>query len=178
MKKSEPEIDQLAALLNEFNRENDRGAALVAAAFIDQRLLEILNAFCADISEAKRLLEGNNAPLSTFANRTLAAYCLGLIQENEFKEINIIRKIRNEFGHHWNRLDFQNKEISKMCSELPWLGPAELEQESDSRMRFNAAVAILLTDLMWRARLVKNHKRQIIDWPNKSRVKRDDETLS
>ena len=169
MNKSEPEVDQLAALLNAFNQENDRGAALVAAAFIDQRLLEILQAFCADAPETNRLLKSNNAPLSTFANRCLAAYCLGLIQRNEFQEINIIRKIRNEFGHQWSHINFQSKQIFDLCNKLPWLGPMEFEEENNPRMRFNAAVATLLSDLLWRSRLVKEQKRQIIAWPNRIR---------
>lgn len=45
MKDTEPEIQQLSHFLVEFNKESDRGAALVAASMLDERLQEILSNF-------------------------------------------------------------------------------------------------------------------------------------
>lgn len=169
MRKSEPEVEQLGKFLSTFNKESDRGAALVAASMLDDRLQEILAGFFIESSAAKDLIAGFNAPLGTFASRTSAAMALGLIQENEFKEINLIRKIRNEFGHGWEPLTFNSEVVAVHVKKLPWLGPAEFEKASSNRERFNAAVAILLTDLMWRTRLVSLERRETKIWPNKSR---------
>ena len=166
---AEPELEQLGKFLATFNRESDRGAALVAASILDDRLQEILAAFFIESSAAKDLIAGFNAPLGTFSSRASAASALGLIQENEFKEITLIRKIRNEFGHGWEALTFESEKVSAHARRLPWLGPAEYEVTSDNRARFNAAVAILLTDLMWRVRLVSSERRKAKVWPNKSR---------
>jgi len=170
MKESEPEINQLADFLNEFNKESDRGAALVAASMLDEKLKEILSGFFVEKSTSKELLTGYNAPLGTFSARASATLCLGLIQENEFKEITLIRKIRNEFGHDWQSISFESGRVSELCMELPWLGPIELENTSTPRSRFNSAVAILLTDLLWRVRLVTKERRILKIWPNKSRT--------
>jgi mannitol operon repressor len=167
---TEPEIAQLGKFLASFNKESDRGAALVAASMLDDRLEQILNAFLIESSAAKDLISGFNAPLGTFSSRASATAALGLIQENEFKEITLIRKIRNEFGHGWESLTFESENVAVHARKLPWLGPAEFESTSNNRTRFNFAVAMLLTDLMWRVRLVAAERRSRKRWPNKSRV--------
>jgi len=48
----EPEIKELGRFLKEFNRESDRGAALIAASLLDQRLKEILEGFLLKIKKA------------------------------------------------------------------------------------------------------------------------------
>jgi hypothetical protein len=116
------------------------------------------------------LLSGFNAPLGTFSARSSAAYALALMQENEFREITIIRKIRNEFGHDWQPLSFESGKVADLCRNLPWLGPAEHEEGASLRARFNYAVAILLTDLLWRVRLVRKERCVIRTWPNKARA--------
>ena len=169
MKQAEPEVEELGCFLAEFNKENDRGAALVAAAMLDERLKDILAAFFLKSPASDELLSGFNAPLGTFSSRAAAAFALGLIQENEFKEITVVRKIRNEFGHGWKRVSFESGRVADLCRQLPWLGPAEYEKSANCRARFNAAVAILLTDLMWRVRLVEKEGRVERQWPNRTR---------
>jgi len=136
---------------------------------LDDRLEQILNAFFVESAAAKELTAGFNAPLGTFSSRASAALALGLIQDNEFKEITIIRKIRNEFGHGWEPLSFEAESVAVHARRLPWRGPAEYEATSDVRSRFNSAVALLLTDLMWRVRLVTSERRVKRTWPNKTR---------
>jgi hypothetical protein len=94
-----------------------------------------------------------------------------LIQDNEYKEINIVRKIRNEFGHTWKGIDFKCQKIVDLCAQLPFLGPEEYESEQGSnfRLRFDLVVVFLLFDLIWRARLVNKEKREIKIWPNRIR---------
>jgi mannitol operon repressor len=169
MRDTEPEIQQLGHFLSEFNKESDRGAALVAASMLDERLEEILRCFFVETLTSKELLVGFSAPLGTFSARAAAALSLGLIQENEYKEIALIRKIRNEFGHGWKPVSFESGRVADLCRQLPWLGPAELEAGASVRIRFNAAVAVLLTDLLWRVRLASKERRTLKVWPNRAR---------
>lgn len=169
MKEPEPEIKELSDFLTEFNGESDRGAVLTAGAYLDERLGEMLKAFLANVEETDELLFGFNAPLGTFSAKIKLVYSLGLIQENEFDELNINRKIRNEFGHSWKEVDFKSRKIVDLCNNLPWLGPVELENESDAKGHFNAEVAILLTDFLWRVRLIKKESREIKEWSHKAR---------
>lgn len=168
---SEPEVRQLADFLSAFNRESDRGAALVAASMLDDRLQDILLNFFLDARTSNDLLSGFNAPLGTFAARAAAARALGLIQANEFDEITLFRRIRNVFGHGWGSLSFSADPIRALAMKLPWCGPRELEgQSGDARSRFNFAIAALLLDLMWRTKLVARERRTARQWSNTNRV--------
>jgi mannitol operon repressor len=163
----EPELQQYSEFLSIFNAESERGAVLTAAAFLDQRLLEVLQAFLIDIDETSNLLEGQNAPLGSFASRISACHCLGLIDEIEFKDINLVRRIRNEFSHKWIGVTFRSQKVKDLCMNLSWLGPEDLEKKTDARGRFNFAVAVLLVNLLWRARIVENEKRKPKLWSKK-----------
>jgi mannitol operon repressor len=66
-KRFEPEVDELGKFLSVFNSESDRSAALVAAAMLDDRLLDILSAFLVEGSTSRDLVTGFNAPLGTFS---------------------------------------------------------------------------------------------------------------
>ena len=166
----EPEFVQFGEFLATFNKESDRGAALVAASMLDERLEEILHSFFVETTASRDLLAGFNAPLGTFSSRASASFALGLIQENEFKEITLIRKIRNEFGHGWEPMSFSSERIAALTRQLPWGHPPEYEAESTLRERFNAAVAMLLVGLMWRVRLVRKERRALKVWPYKTRL--------
>lgn len=89
MKQPEPEIKELNDFLSEFNKESDRGAALNAAAVLDDWLGNILSEFLASNKSSEALLNGFNAPLGTFSAKAAAAHALGLLQDNEFEEITI-----------------------------------------------------------------------------------------
>lgn len=167
-KDERPEVLELSDFLGEFNNESDRGTALVAASLLDDRLRGILEAFLLKGKVASDLINGFNAPLGTFSSRTSAAYSLGLIQKNEFEEINLIRKIRNEFGHNWKGVTFRSPPISNFCHRLPWLGPSDVPYD-DPKVRFTFAVVGLLLDLMWREKLVLKEQREERKWPNRSR---------
>lgn len=169
MNDAKPEIQQLCHFLREFGKESDRGAALVAASMLDERLREILSNFLVEAPTSRELLVGFNAPLGTISARAGAALSLGLIQENEFEEITLIRRIRNEFGHGWKPLSFESGRVADLGRQLPWLGPAEYEAGATVRTRFDAVVTILLTDLLWRVPLVSKERRTLKAWPNKAR---------
>jgi len=166
-----PEIRELAKFSSEYNKESDRGAVLIAASRFDEVLKELLASFLRESSSAAQLLDGFSAPLGTFSARASACHALGLIEDYEFEEITLIRRIRNEFGHKWRDIGFETDRIRDLSLQLPWLGPSEHEDGSTPRARFGFAVMILLTDLLWRQRLVEKERRAARRWPNKMRDK-------
>ncbi|HDS3386344.1 TPA: hypothetical protein QID73_000287 [Proteus mirabilis] len=107
----DPEINELSIFLNELHEESDRGIALLSASIIEDWLSTILKSFLIDNEASKKMLDGFNAPIGTFSAKINMAFSLGLIMENEYKEIEIIRKIRNEFGHSWHGISFKTQKI-------------------------------------------------------------------
>ncbi|WP_200286722.1 MltR family transcriptional regulator [Pantoea ananatis] len=162
-----PEVEKLGLFLKEFNQESDRGAALLAASMLDESLQKIIESCLISNSSAKQLISGFNAPLGTFSARLKAAHALGLIMDHEFNEIDLIRKIRNEFGHGWMDVSFESQKIKNSLDKLPWLGPNDVMQSPKSKFSF--AVSIILMDLLYRARLVKKDRVVMKVWQHRSR---------
>jgi mannitol operon repressor len=155
------------AFLREIQAESDRGAALVGAAIIDERLVETLRAFMVSNKAASSLLDGGNAPLGTFSSRIDAAFALALIDAEEHRECHIIRKIRNEFAHSRHGLSFADKKISDLCRMFKTKGPPGTGDEP--RFLFNNAVILISTILINRADYVAKEKRVTRFWPLSSR---------
>ncbi|HEX8914348.1 MAG TPA: hypothetical protein VF796_18520 [Humisphaera sp.] len=89
------------AMLGELLEASDRAAVLCAAAYIDERLAELLQAFLPPKRRPAKddeLLEGD-APLSTFSARAKMVARLGLLPLHVVQAIDILRDVRNTFAH-------------------------------------------------------------------------------
>lgn len=144
MHQANPEVGALAKQFYDFRmllmNESDRACALMAAAFLDDQLKELLSAnFVDDKSVRNRLLD-QRGPLATFSSRIDMAYALGLIGKKALYDLNILRKIRNEFAHTAAPLSFEDVKISTWCSQFH-LGLGESRRTP--RQRFTRNMAIL-----------------------------------
>lgn len=103
----------------EFQNESDRACALLGAAFLDEQLRAILEAFCVDDRRAMiKLFEGGTAPLGTFSSRISAAYALGFLARTERRDLDLVRGIRNKFAHQLHGLTFESEEIKSQCMKM------------------------------------------------------------
>ncbi|TAL21927.1 MAG: transcriptional regulator, partial [Aquabacterium sp.] len=110
--------EDLAKFVAELKRETDRGLPLVGAALIDDRLTETLRSFFCESPSASKLIDDANAPLGTFSSRTEMCFALGLVDEYEYTEIGLIRKVRNEFAHAKHGITFSSPRVQGLCSSL------------------------------------------------------------
>jgi DNA-binding MltR family transcriptional regulator len=110
----------------EIEAQSDRAAALVAAAYLEERLREAIRALFTDavvqVKESgqtveSRLFEGTG-PLATFSAKISIALALGLVGPESLRELHLIRKIRNEFAHNAEPLGFGDSPVSDWCREL------------------------------------------------------------
>lgn len=122
--------------------ETDRGCALMVASFLDFKLEQLLIARLVDDSKMVSELLAHSGPLGTFSSRIDMAFALGLIGANVRRDLNLIRKIRNEFGHSHRPLMFSDDAISSRCNELFHFH--SIESTSDPRkMYVKTTMAIL-----------------------------------
>lgn len=157
--------EDLLKFTEELQKETDRGLPLVGTALIDEKLLETLNSFFIKCKSSKRLLEEGNAPLGTFSSKIELCYALGLIDDYEYSEINLIRKIRNEFAHARHGLSFQTEKITGLCSSLQ----SDLPEGSgyptnDARFRFTNAIVCIVLRLYYRPEWVEQERREAKEW--------------
>mgnify|MGYP000253238674 CR=1 FL=1 len=100
------------------NEESDRGCVLAAAAFLDDRLSELLKAgFVNDRAVVERVFGGNGV-LATFSSKIDLALLLGHISKAAHKDLQIIRRIRNEFAHSCLEATFGSDSVMDRCREL------------------------------------------------------------
>lgn len=169
-KLDDPFYDRLHLLLNETRSETNRGKALVTASLIEEMLEEVLRNFLLENSAIKKLFQAPNAPLSTFSAKIAACRALGLISHVEFRDIDFIRQIRNQFAH--NILCSFHDEKIKSWTEKIQAGMTyidSLEKGHESRVktpeqRFILAATALVTALYNRAHYVRLNRLEERVW--------------
>jgi len=164
MARLHPEIGQFAAdtemndFLTEFQGESDRAAAVLGPAVLDDLLAQLIKASSVSPRLAKDLL-GINKPLGAFGARISLAEAMGLISEDEAKDLNRLRDIRNKFAHRLHGLTFASQTVSESCRHFRCVTAAcesntqfAAEFPTGARFAFNLTTALLAMYLTRRLR--------------------------
>jgi DNA-binding MltR family transcriptional regulator len=121
-KKASAKIPELSAdsvrFVEDLQKETDRGAALVAAAFADNVLDSMLRSFFVDDKKVVDEVLSPYGAVGSFSGRISLAYCLGLIGKQHLNDLTIMRKIRNEFAHLDRPVMFNMPRVRKLCGQL------------------------------------------------------------
>lgn len=101
-------------------RESERGSVIISAALIDEALEKMLKAKLVPASKPDddELFNGHYAPLSGFSAKIDFAYRVGVIGFNIRKSLHLIRKLRNDFAHSPEQLNFQSQEVHSRIKDL------------------------------------------------------------
>jgi DNA-binding MltR family transcriptional regulator len=108
-------------IIEELESQTDRGAAIIGAALLEERLEEAIRGCLLDNDGTDSLFKPFQAA-STFSAKIRLAYSLGLCGEQMYRDLNLIRQIRNDFAHFVTPLNFNCKRsvgndiVSKMRS--------------------------------------------------------------
>ncbi len=143
-------LDDIKGFLEEFQGETDRAAVVLGAAYVDECLKQLMTGFLIDDStKVANLLEG---ALESFASRISASYCMGLISEDEYHDLQSIREIRNGFAHDLHGLSFSTPWIKNKCAELqlPREAPLWPGSQPGARNQFTVTIALLALQLRLR----------------------------
>ena len=155
----------LAAFTQELQQESDRGLPLVAAALIDELLAGSLRNFFVQDRSGEKLLDGATAPLGTLSARLQLCHALGLVDDYEKSEIELIRKIRNRFAHARHGLSFDDASINGLCTGLSSpLPEGDAFLRSTARFRLINATVCMALRLYHRADWVALERRQPKVW--------------
>jgi hypothetical protein len=133
-----------------FQAEGERGAALLAAALLDDVLVEKLKEHLVPDPKAFKRFTDHSQPLGSFSSRIDMAYLLGLYGPKTRNTLHKIRDIRNAFAHYHQFAHFSDPQISQAClSLLPGYVEAIMEDPEhptckEPRRRFQACVGWLI----------------------------------
>ncbi|MDB6130025.1 MAG: putative mannitol operon repressor [Verrucomicrobiales bacterium] len=121
-------------------KESDRGCALMAAAFLDVWLEELLRKLFVPDKGTTDTMVGVNGPLGTYSARIDAAYLLGTYGNLTRQDLHLIRKVRNDFAHDPKELSFRDEPMAGRCRAL---NLSRHEPKASPRRRFCDAVLAL-----------------------------------
>lgn len=168
---NDPYYDRLRLFLDATQAETDRGQVLIAASLIDQMLGQILKSYLLDNQQTKDLFNAPNAPLSSFSAKALLCSSLSFISVEEFRDVNIIRRVRNDFAHNIE-CSFASPKIASLSSSLKYgmsaldaLPEGHKSKVIDPKGRFGMVAASLVTGLYDRAPYVKKLQIQEMCFP-------------
>ncbi|WP_158805313.1 MltR family transcriptional regulator [Acidisoma sp. L85] len=164
LEETHPHLRDFFDFLPGLNKESARGSVLISCSYLDDLIRQILLAFFVESDAGKRLVEGFNAPLGAFSTRSAAAFSLGLISEREFKELAILRRIRNRFAHHVHA-SFETQEIHDLCYNLTMAAQDHGDVTVDARGRFTTAATALILNLTNRPVYVARKRLKSEAWP-------------
>lgn len=163
LSETHPHLSGFMEFLPDFNKETERGAALAAASMLDAQLGRIIEAFLIPNKGSKALLAGFNAPLGTLSARIASSFAFGLLSEVEYRECELIRKVRNEFAHQI-KVSFKTEKITRLCGQLQLAAKGYADVHVDTRSQFTTAAVALILNLTNRPHYVGQRRLQATNW--------------
>ncbi|MGY8838964.1 MAG: hypothetical protein ACKVH6_19770 [Enterobacterales bacterium] len=152
--------EQQNILFNELKYEKERSAVIVGVSNIDSLLEELIVKVLKPVKPKDSICYSNNG-VSTFSSKIMLAFQLGLIDESFKNQLNMLRKIRNDFSHqvtgcsldmppHSNRFDDLYKLVSKKDSfkRMPNFLPGEVVDESERVLNMKLILIYLSSSLV------------------------------
>ena len=143
-------------IVDELERQTDRGAGIIGAAFIERLLLQALKSRMrlntSDDKKAAKNLFDRMRPLSTFSPKIDLGLVLGLYRSEVWRDLHHIRDIRNDFAHAIEPRVFNFQKIRDACAEF-WLPHhlfivdtlmGTLAYPSDARGRYILTIRLLV----------------------------------
>ena len=142
----ENELRGWISILSGQKHESDRGVAIVIASIFDERITSLLKLALPHTPFEEKIFQEmsrQDGPLGTFKSKTDLFFLLGMINEVQYRSVNLIRKIRNQFAHSAHLIKFSNPEIEDICRNLKYYEIAK----RDPRMTFIMTSAFLFMEL-------------------------------
>jgi hypothetical protein len=143
---------ELAQVLSEFRAESDRGAALLGAAYLDEKLVCLFRSRFWDDTVGWDLLR-QGGPIGTFGVRASLAHALGWIRPHSLRDLKRIQKVRDYFAHQMQVATFSDDLVRSHCMELPiakdidtfseGMGWAKASRPPEPRLAFLITVGML-----------------------------------
>ncbi len=108
--------EQMQAIIDEIEKQTDRGAAIIAAAVIEDVLERLITARFVELpsKRKKALFDQSNGPLSSLSSKIELGFALGLFNEERRGSLHLIREVRNTFAHTMDPISFEDPRISKI----------------------------------------------------------------
>lgn len=134
-----------------FHSESDRGAAVLAASFVENYLAAYLRFFMIEDADVEALF-GGFGPLSGFSQRIEAAYAFGFLTASSRQDLKYVRKIRNHFAHHPMDASFEASPVRDFVEHLSipekiWADAGDQEISHDRKSRYLLSISMCVVEM-------------------------------
>jgi len=131
------------AILDLHHLQDDRSIGIMACAILESELGRAILMRFREMSaeEQNRLLDNNgHGAIATLAAKIWIGFAVGLYKEQAREDLLTLKKIRNDFAHVGDHIDFSNADIIKDCNKLvyPKLNAESImkPEETDPKERY------------------------------------------
>ena len=99
--------------------ESDRASVILIVSWADHFLeLKLAREFSKGNSDARSSLFSSNGAFATFSAKQNAAFCAGWIDRDVYHDLQVIRKLRNEFAHSIDSHTLHDEPFPSMVAKL------------------------------------------------------------
>jgi DNA-binding MltR family transcriptional regulator len=164
---------RLDELIQELKNESDRAAVILITSYIDDQLGILLSYLFVEDSQHDKDFYGSNG-ISTFGLKIDLCYRLGIVSKVLWRDLKIIKSIRNSFAHDLANCNFSNSDIASRIRELSrfiaiiprqgFLKPGESRDTMNNRDIFTGYTTLILFELELKAYSVKNIMAKEKEW--------------
>jgi len=152
-------MDDYNRLLATLEHLDERGLVLTLAAFAEECLGALLSAFMLRNKAAEKLLEGFNAPLGTLSARIQASFALGLITDEQYGDLERLRRTRNEFAHSWRAISLDNQKLSMLIDGIAYCPYSPFPPTRKAKLQ--VSLSWLLLELRVNANQLVTNRRSV-----------------
>ncbi len=138
---STPTFVEFKNMIATISQESDRGSVLILSAWLDDGLSEFIKHHY--IKNDNDKLFNYPGPLGSFSAKIMMAYSFGWLEDDFYSDLNLIRKIRNDFAHSRGKITFESEKIKDRINEFKTL-EFYLEIKSIRRRFENTATMMIL----------------------------------
>ncbi|GJM76498.1 hypothetical protein HMSSN036_87140 [Paenibacillus macerans] len=136
------QIIQYNSVVEIFYKETDRAAAILAASFLDNLLEEYLRKHMIVDKVIDNLFNGQGA-FATFSSRISVCYAFKFIPSKVYRDLDLIRRIRNYFAHNMNDASFDDEEVRNRINSFEFIKEIKDINKNTHREKFLITVGLI-----------------------------------
>jgi hypothetical protein len=159
-------------IIQEIHQERDRGAALIAAGFLDRKLTDAIKIHLSDEKETFNRMFKPSGPLGAFFNKAMLGHMLGLFGSETLGDFENIGRIRNRFAHEPYPIDFTDSQVVGLANKLSlfdrvWstIPEPNTPKASDPRRRYLETISLAANFLHHRCQHPKGSQSFLVGIP-------------
>lgn len=112
-------IDFGKRISDALSEESDRACVILVASWIDRFLrIKLAQEFSKGNSNARAALFSSNGPFATFSAKLNAVFCADWIDSDVYHDLQVIRRLRNEFAHSIDSHTLHDEPFPAMVAKL------------------------------------------------------------